>query len=180
MYEQIQCLKCFCETMHSSVKGVFVLGQRREGEIERERGMTEKGSDRNYYSNSPCRCLEICSPSLLFYLLARSSPLRLPVCLQCSLPMSFLFAVPLAQAPAHLYYQLFLSSACLSFTLEGWLLTSLSVRLTHLRQPLISFLTDFASPVLNSIICSFSKPVITLGYCEMSQCVNASINESVL
>lgn len=44
-----------------------------------------KGSDRNDYSNSPCRCLEICSPSLLFYLRARCSPLRLPVCLRRSL-----------------------------------------------------------------------------------------------
>lgn len=70
IYEQNQWVKCFCEEMHSSVKGVFVLGQRGEWEIKRERGMTEKGSDRNYYSNSLCRCLEICSPSLLFYLLA--------------------------------------------------------------------------------------------------------------
>lgn len=95
------------------------VGTKKRGETERERGMKAKGSDRNYYSNSPCRCLQICSPSLLFYLRARSSPLRLPVCLQCSLPMSFSFALPLATAPAYLYYLLFLSSTCLSFPSEG-------------------------------------------------------------
>lgn len=95
------------------------VGTKKRGETERQRGMKAKGSDRNYYSNSPCRCLQICSPSLLFYLRARSSPLRLPVCLQCSLPMSFSFALPLATAPAYLYYVLFLSSTCLSFPSEG-------------------------------------------------------------
>lgn len=50
--------------------------------------MTLKGSDRNYYSNSPCLCREIRSPSLLFYLRApRSAPLRLPpLCLSAASP----------------------------------------------------------------------------------------------
>lgn len=45
--EQNRLLKCFWDKMHSSVKGVFVLGQRKEGEIQREnegwqrRGVTE-------------------------------------------------------------------------------------------------------------------------------------------
>lgn len=80
---------------------MFVLGQRRERAIERVRGVTEEGSDRNYYSNSLCRCLEISSPSLVFYLLPRSSPLHLPVCLRRSLPMSFLFALPLPFTPVY-------------------------------------------------------------------------------
>lgn len=62
------------------MNGALVLGQSRVGQIEREQEMTKRGSDRNHYSNWPCRCLEMGSPSLLCYLLLCSCLLSLTVC----------------------------------------------------------------------------------------------------
>lgn len=112
--------------MHSSVKGMFVLGQRREGGVERQRRMTEKGSDRNYYSNSLCHCLEICSPSPLFYLLSDSSLLHFPVCL-----LVYVFFVCFASRCSTCLPVLSkcLLFGCLSFTCK--LVALLSVRLNQ-------------------------------------------------
>uniref|UniRef100_A0A7N6B035 alpha-glucosidase n=1 Tax=Anabas testudineus TaxID=64144 RepID=A0A7N6B035_ANATE len=67
-------------------------------DTEGERGMTEKGNDRNYYSNSLCCCLEICSPSLLFYhSLVPLFCVSLSVC-----SVSF----PLTIAPAYLQFSI--------------------------------------------------------------------------
>uniref|UniRef100_A0A7N6ALI3 alpha-glucosidase n=1 Tax=Anabas testudineus TaxID=64144 RepID=A0A7N6ALI3_ANATE len=72
--------------------------EERGRDTEGERGMTEKGNDRNYYSNSLCCCLEICSPSLLFYhSLVPLFCVSLSVC-----SVSF----PLTIAPAYLQFSI--------------------------------------------------------------------------
>lgn len=132
--EQCRLLKCFWDETHSSVNGVFVLGQRKEGEIQRgrEQGVTEKGNDRNYYSNSLCRCLEICSPSLLFYLFLHSALPFLPVC--CSVTSPCLSPALLLTT---VHYLLFISSAYLSSTWTSQFIhsaashTDLPVRVSH-------------------------------------------------
>lgn len=102
--------------MQSSMKSVFVLGWKKR-ETDKGQEMTEKGSDRNDYSNSVCHRPGICSPPVLFHLLPHSSLLHLAVCLLCR-PLVFL----VCSASRLLTWTICFSAFFFKKVLQFWLL----------------------------------------------------------